>query len=366
MGSLRNIPVRSLLDSFGCHTLIETGSGLGGSISFAKDLPLSHIYSCEINEYLFNALHQIYDNNNRVTLYHSSSEVMLKSILPGIGDSNIIFWLDAHFPGADFGLDSYDAENDERIRLPLETELRIIKNNRQNFNDVIIIDDLRIYEDGPFGNGPAPLPDRLPRGQRTLDFINDLFGDSHTITRIYLDEGYIFITPKVIRIHEDKYKKISSQLRILLSGDKKEQMEAIRRTQFYFSLLENEPGFFSEMLNTYKNIVHSDIENEHLANWDRILNSVKNDAEIIVYGTGFHALLITKIAKENNLNIAYYASSNDLMVGQLIDDKPVLSIDGIFQSSANIVIVASTGSRDRIVDKIKLKEITNGNKFVIL
>ena len=252
------------------------------------------------------------------------------------------------------------------IRLPLETELRIIKKNREHFNDVIIIDDLRIYEDGHFGNGPAPLPDRLPRGQRTLDFINELFSDSHTITRIYLDEGYIFITPKIDRIHEDKHKIISSQLRILLNGNKKEQEEAIRRTQFYFSFFENEPEFFREMLKTYNNSMCSSIENEYLEKWNRLLNSVKNDDEIIVYGTGFHALLITKLTKEMNLNIVCYASSNNLMVGQLIDEKPVLSIDGIFQSSANIVIIASTGSRDQIADKIKLKEITNGTKFVIL
>lgn len=363
MGSLRNLPITDFIENFGCSLLVETGSGLGGSISFCKKLSFSHIYSCEINEYLYSTLDQIYADDSRVTLYHLPSEDMLDKLLPEIGDENIIYWLDAHFPGADFGLNSYDSESNERIRLPLETELRIIKKHRSNFNDVIIIDDLRIYEDGPFANGPAPLPDRLPRGQRTLNFINELFGDSHVITRVYSDEGYIFVTPKSIT---KKHKKPISQITLLLNGNENDKKEAIRRTQFYFSMFENNPSFFCDVLEAYSNNLPPHLEDENAKSWRKTLLETPKDAKAIIYGTGFHALLVTKIAKELNIDILYYASSDSGLIGQIIDGKPVLSINGIFQTLANTIIIASKGSKDRISDEIKLKNITNGMDLLIL
>jgi hypothetical protein len=108
---------------------------------------------------------------------------------------NCLFWLDAHFPGADAGMARYDAAMDEDIRLPLEKELTIIHECRKNCNDLLIIDDMRVYEDGPYENGNSPV-DTLPRNDRNLDFINRLFGRTHISMKTYRNEGYILLFPK--------------------------------------------------------------------------------------------------------------------------------------------------------------------------
>ena len=119
------------------------------------------------------------------------------SVLPKIlhrHDQPIVFWLDAHFPGEMHGL-PYDSEKDMDLRLPLERELRIIKDIRDTSNDYFIIDDLRIYEDGPFSGGV--WQDRLKMGGNGIDFIYQLFESTHTISRDYRNEGYIILEPHV-------------------------------------------------------------------------------------------------------------------------------------------------------------------------
>lgn len=366
MGSLRNIPTAMLAEKFGCSILVETGSGLGGSIEFAKQLPFSKIISCEINDYLYSSLAPIYESSNRIKVYHSSSQEMLSDLLPKSDSSAIFFWLDAHFPGADFGIKNYDSEKDENIRLPLEIELRLIKKHRAINTDVIIIDDLRIYEDGPFSNGQAPLPDRLPRGERTLNFIDELFSDTHDITRIYSDEGYIVITPKSKEIKKPNLERIKQDIESLLKGSEQETIEAMRRTQYYFSILEDEPNFFKDILYVFKVHKNNPTLLKQTEAWLPILSTLSNNSDILVFGTGFHAALITHIASSLSINIAAYISSNEKITGRLIDGKPVLSVNGALDSNVHHVIIASLGSKRRIEDSMTISLLSSGKSKKIL
>ena len=101
------------------------------------------------------------------------------------------------FPGADAGITAYDSENAEEVRLPLVKELQTISESRKKFKDVIIVDDLRIYEDGPYKNGNVP-EDALPKMNRNISFVYNYFERSHIVLKCYLDEGYILLLPKVI------------------------------------------------------------------------------------------------------------------------------------------------------------------------
>jgi len=119
----------------------------------------------------------------------------LSSVLNEIAASKkIVYWLDAHFPGADFGLSSYDGTADRNLRIPLESELRKICQLRDVKNDIFIIDDLRIYEDGPFQNGN--WPERLKLGGSGIGFVYELLDKTHHIQRDYRDEGYIVCLPR--------------------------------------------------------------------------------------------------------------------------------------------------------------------------
>jgi hypothetical protein len=79
--------------------------------------------------------------------------------------------------------------------MPLEQELTLIDRLRPDSEDVIIVDDLKLYEDGDYANGNiasnfANIHDSL----RNLHFLQNLF-PSKVISRCYLDDGYLIIQP---------------------------------------------------------------------------------------------------------------------------------------------------------------------------
>ena len=84
-----------------------------------------------------------------VELFSGDSVLYLEQILQKYPNDNFLFWLDGHYPG-----EIYNGLNGDYL-LPLKKELDIIF--RHNGNNVITIDDLRIYEDTlSYENGPLP------------------------------------------------------------------------------------------------------------------------------------------------------------------------------------------------------------------
>ncbi len=101
-------------------------------------------------------------------------------------DQRFFCWLDAHFPGADFGKSAYNSIADKNLRIPLESEMRKICQLRDVTKDIFIIDDLRIYEDGPFQNGN--WSERLKIGGSGIGFVYDLLDKTHHILSDYGDK----------------------------------------------------------------------------------------------------------------------------------------------------------------------------------
>ena len=135
----------------------------------------------------------------RVRILNEASESALARVLPTIGrDRPILFWLDAHFPGADFGLAGYGDERNPDLRLPLERELDLIARLRRPCRDVILVDDLRIYEDGPFEMGNVPeFAQTLPPDRRNIDFIaRGPLTATHEVQKLYQHTGYALILPR--------------------------------------------------------------------------------------------------------------------------------------------------------------------------
>ena len=158
------------------------------------EFPFNQIFSTEIVKSQADKLNRKFCKDTRVVILHGNSPEVLRKILPKI-DHNILFWLDAHYPGADLGLCRHDSEQDIDIRLPLERELDIIFELRKGFQDVIICDDLRIYERADIENYNI---DEFQYGKITkfgLDFL-DKFKEKSTVNKIYRNEGYIEIVPK--------------------------------------------------------------------------------------------------------------------------------------------------------------------------
>jgi len=193
MGDLRRFELDRYREHYSLTTLFETGTFRGDGVQQALDSGFGFIYSVEIMDEFFDKCVERFSKNDNITLLKGHSSDMLEEALPSI-DGNIFFWLDAHFPGADGGLRDYNGESDADLRCPLETELRVIAKHRHGARDVFLIDDLRIYEDGNFENGALPANVSRPPGAN-IDFVYELFGDSHHIIKLYYDEGYILLLP---------------------------------------------------------------------------------------------------------------------------------------------------------------------------
>lgn len=194
MGSLTRYALRNI----GCSIFFETGVGYGASLRHVLNTcKFKKIYSTEIDEATAQAATEKFKSHSNVLIINKSSEDAIRELLPKIpADENIMFFLDAHFPGEySEAFEGYSNVNPNEISLPLKTELKLIHSIRGDSNDLILIDDLRLYEDGPYENGNITKNfGNIPERERNLDFVNTLYKEK-VIERDYRDEGYLIIRP---------------------------------------------------------------------------------------------------------------------------------------------------------------------------
>lgn len=179
------------LHRFGCDIFVETGTGKAVGLSYAVSFPFKKLYSIEIIPEL-HAYSKSIVTSPRAELILGESIEILNQILPMINpEDRVLFWLDAHFPGVDYGLREhvyvYTDEN-----MPLDRELKTIKKHRGTCKDSFIIDDLRFYEDGNFELGNIDIG----KPKSGLGFIEELFGQTHNLSRDYRHQGFIILEPK--------------------------------------------------------------------------------------------------------------------------------------------------------------------------
>ena len=194
MGQLNQaIQIKNVLDFYDIKNFVETGTGQAEVVQTVVEADDT------LNIHTIEVIPEIYDKNKinfsylkDVNWHLGTSFDILPEILPDLKGSTL-FWMDAHFPGADFGLSSYGDEKDDDKRLPLKKELETIVANRDVTNDVFVIDDLRIYEDGPFGDGN--WEDREKYGGDGIEFIEELFDETHYVVKSYNAQGSILLFP---------------------------------------------------------------------------------------------------------------------------------------------------------------------------
>lgn len=194
MGQLKEaIQVKNVLDFYDIENFVETGTGAAEVVRSVSNINNKlNIHTIEIIEEIYEKNKVSFSYLNNVNWHLGQSSDVLLNILPNL-KGNTLFWLDAHFPGADFGMASYGDEPDLDKRLPLKSELEIIVKNKDVKNDVFVIDDLRIYEDGPFEDGS--WADRKKYGGDGIEFIDDLFEETHYVVRSYNKQGFVILFP---------------------------------------------------------------------------------------------------------------------------------------------------------------------------
>ena len=194
MGQLRFFNIKRIISEFNIDCFFETGTWKGDGLAYAGKYPFKKLFSSEIIPELAQKAADRFKDDKRVTIINNNSLDALQDKINEIS-GNCLFWLDAHFPGAEEGVSDYNATSSEQLKYPLEAELKEIFSRRKGFSDFILIDDLRIYEDGNYesGNMPAHI---LPPINRNINFVIELAKDTHDIVRSYRHEGYLLLTPK--------------------------------------------------------------------------------------------------------------------------------------------------------------------------
>jgi len=120
MGELNQHNLSAYIQKYGCSYFIETGTGIGTGLSFAIKHRFAEFISIEINRELFERAKSKFLEHKHVMILNESSIDGLNTAIDSLPDNDrILFWLDAHFPGADFQLGSYDDVHEDYIKYPL-------------------------------------------------------------------------------------------------------------------------------------------------------------------------------------------------------------------------------------------------------
>lgn len=175
-----------MITDFGSRCLVETGTGTGADIEYAARFDFDQVYSIEPSHKL--AIQVAFRNarNQKITILQSRIERGLKDALEDIpADAPVIFWMDSHPDLRTIAPPS-----------PLERELRLVAGLRDISHDVFLIDDRRVYEDGDFVDGPCPPEQRAPESMRRLDFVEEVLGATHHLTRLTQGTGYLCAFPR--------------------------------------------------------------------------------------------------------------------------------------------------------------------------
>lgn len=204
MGDLKIFDLSTFKHTHNLKTFVETGTFRGEGVEHARYY-FDSVHSIEIDEEMYNETLQKFVEDSCVHLHLGNSYEVLKKILPLL-TTNCLFWLDAHFPGADAHKVPYDNEQDMDRRAPLDKELNVIKSRIGQYQDVIIVDDLWLYDDkdrfewGTFDEHSARCNFNISREQlmknKSIDFVFNVFSESHDIRKQKQHQGYLILTPK--------------------------------------------------------------------------------------------------------------------------------------------------------------------------
>lgn len=192
MGSLLDLPLKDLATKFGAKVFIETGTGMCAGLQTAVESGLfDEIHSIEIVPELAAAARQRFATNPQVKIHEGHTLDILPRLLAQYPDERCFIWLDAHYPGADFGLAGYDDETDPDKKLPLQKELALFEAR----SDIVIADDLRIYS-GQHWDYDEHATFRLPPYAKINQLDIRRMHDRHEVYAHHHKEGYLFFLPR--------------------------------------------------------------------------------------------------------------------------------------------------------------------------
>lgn len=211
MGAIQTFNVAELQKTFNLSNFVETGTFKGDAIADLRGIPFSRFFSCEIEPTLFADCERRFAGDPLVEISNTNSVDFLERIKNLEG--NCLFWLDAHFPGADAQLKRYDSEPSMDVRLPLQRELETLSSRFATHNDVFVIDDRWVYEDDTTIRSGLLFHHMLRHGQvedltsfnhtvgsvRDSKMVESLLSATHDVWRLSHNNGYYVGIPRAAR-----------------------------------------------------------------------------------------------------------------------------------------------------------------------
>lgn len=206
MGCLVKHDLNFYIKKYNVEYYFETGTGQGECLDHALKYPFQEYYTVDIDEEMVElSYNKLKNRNKNINFYVGKSTDILDEYVPQLPkDKSVLFFLDAHFPGADFQKCTYEESirTHKKDAFPLEEEVDIILKHRDVSNDVFIIDDLILYEEGNYDHLKKAsaweygwLQDELDI-QTNSKFLYEKFETTHSFKKDLRDQGYLIITPK--------------------------------------------------------------------------------------------------------------------------------------------------------------------------
>tara|TARA_B100001964_G_scaffold227434_1_gene277364 strand:+ start:1481 stop:2122 length:642 start_codon:yes stop_codon:yes gene_type:complete len=206
MGLLREHKLTDYIDRYNLKYYFETGTGKAECLEYALRYPFEEYWTVDIDEDLIEESFKKFQNMSKnINLLIGKSTEILDEYVPQIPkESPTLFYLDAHFPGADFQKCTYEESIREHKKdaFPLEEEVDVILEKRDISKDVFIIDDLVLYEEGEFECLKVGCVWEYGWLQEELDlktdskFLYEKFEKTHDFKKDLRSQGYLIITPK--------------------------------------------------------------------------------------------------------------------------------------------------------------------------
>jgi len=206
MGLLREHKLTDYIDRYNLKYYFETGTGKAECLEYALRYPFEEYWTVDIDEDLIEESFNKFKNMSKnINLLIGKSTEILDEYVPQIPkESPTLFYLDAHFPGADFQKCTYEESIREHKKdaFPLEEEVDVILEKRDISKDVFIIDDLVLYEEGDFECLKVGCVWEYGWLQEELDlktdskFLYEKFEKTHNFKKDLRAQGYLIITPK--------------------------------------------------------------------------------------------------------------------------------------------------------------------------
>lgn len=135
---VKQIVLRSYAERYNLSIFVETGTYYGDMVEAMRNV-FRHIYSIELDRYLFEKARERFKDFSNIELIHGDSAIQLGHIMKRINQPTL-FWLDGHYSG---GITAKG--NDET---PILEELRHIL-SAPDIGHVIVIDDARCFGSDP-------------------------------------------------------------------------------------------------------------------------------------------------------------------------------------------------------------------------